>query len=166
VVSIGSDGTHLFCAGLARSAQMSKPVLEQIARNPYCGSLVVDQIPEAHPALAVEPHQLQLLDRIVMGRTGADFDAGQQHRQLEVAQVRRLAHDILAREIVARLFEHLHQGGRRVVAVDKARPNGARVTGDQRTAASRLEFDDLPVDRGMKKIGFQPRSRTLRMACT
>ena len=42
--------------------------------------------------------------------------------KLDVAQVRRLAHDILARKIVAGLFEHLHQRGRRVVAEDEARP--------------------------------------------
>ena len=65
--------------------------------------------PQAHPALAVEPHQLQLLDRIIVGRTGIDLDFPEQHWKLEVAGS-RLAHDILAREIAARLFEHLHQG--------------------------------------------------------
>src|SRR5262245_53023557 len=104
------------------SAEDSAELLRPEPRRGPGPSLVVDQSPEAHPALAVEAHELQLLDRIIVGRTGVDLDTRQQHRELDVAQVRRLAHDVLAREIVARLFEHLYQGGRRVVAVGEARP--------------------------------------------
>ena len=45
-----------------------------------------------------------------VGRTGADPDSRQHHWQLEIAQVRRLAHDVLAREIAAGRFEHLYNG--------------------------------------------------------
>src|SRR5215470_19984007 len=106
----------------ASTYSLTRAGSRRVSADRHCLSLVVDQIPEPHPALAVKPHQLQLLDRPIVGRTGVDFDSRQQHRELEVAQVRRLAHDILAREIAARLFEHLYQGGRIVVAVGESPP--------------------------------------------
>ena len=67
----------------------------------------VEDLAEQGPPLAVEPGELLLLDRGEVGRARVDLDAGQQQRQLEVLEVRRLLHDVLAREVVAALLEHL-----------------------------------------------------------
>jgi len=44
----------------------------------------------------------------MLGR-GVDLYAGKQHRQFEVLDVSRLAHDVLARKVVAALLQHLDQ---------------------------------------------------------
>src|SRR5262249_37557129 len=64
---------------------------------------------EQFPARAVEADHLHLLDRRKIARTGVDPDARQQHAQLEIFQIGRLPHDVLAREVVAALLEHLDQ---------------------------------------------------------
>ena len=43
---------------------------------------------------------------------------GQQHRQLQVLNVGRLRHDVLARQVVAALLEDMDQGHRDIVAID------------------------------------------------
>src|SRR5262249_11991253 len=50
---------------------------------------------EVHPALTVELRELLLLDRIEVARARVDLDAGQQHRQRQVLDVRGLLHDVL-----------------------------------------------------------------------
>src|SRR5262245_25797625 len=55
---------------------------DRVTQRRHAASLIVDQIPEAHPEIAVESHQLQLLDRIIVGRTGVDLDSRQQHWHL------------------------------------------------------------------------------------
>src|SRR3984957_20140156 len=79
--------------------------------------IVGDDGAEQVPLLALEPHHLQLLDRGEVGRPGVDLDARQQRVGLEILQARRLLHDVLAREIVAALLQHLHQRLRDAVAV-------------------------------------------------
>jgi hypothetical protein len=44
-----------------------------------------------------------------IGGAGVDRDAGQQHQQFEVMQVRRLPHHVLAGQVVAALFENLNR---------------------------------------------------------
>jgi hypothetical protein len=40
---------------------------------------------------------------------GVDLYAGKQHRQFEVLDVRRLAHNVLPRKVVAALLQHLNE---------------------------------------------------------
>ena len=78
------------------------------------------QVAEQLPALAVEFCELHLPDRAEIGRRRVDLHARQHHRQLEILDVGRLPHDVLAGEIVAALLEHLHhvrRGGERVSGV-------------------------------------------------
>src|SRR5262245_149671 len=79
-------------------------------------ALPAQHLAEQHPALAVEAGELHLLDRIEVRRTGVELDARQQHGQLQVLDAGGLAHDVLAREIVAALLEDLDQRLSRRVA--------------------------------------------------
>src|SRR5207249_12141108 len=78
---------------------------------------VVD-LAEERPALPVEPRELLLLDRVEVRRTRVDFDSRQEQRQREILDVRRLPHDVLAREVVAALLEDVHQPLRDRIRVD------------------------------------------------
>src|SRR5581483_843365 len=68
-----------------------------------------DDLADRLPSVAVELHQPHLLDRAVVGRAGADGNAGQHDRGAEVLQSGRLAQDVLARQVVAALPQHLRQ---------------------------------------------------------
>src|SRR3954451_20911897 len=68
---------------------------------------------------AVEPPQLHLLDRPEVGRAGVHLDAFDQHRDLRMAQARRLRDDVRARQVLAARGQHLDQRHRRAVAVDR-----------------------------------------------
>ena len=70
--------------------------------------LAADHRPEALPACAVEFLHLQLLERVEAGRRGVDGDARQQHVEVDL-QIGGLLHDVLAREVITALFEHLHE---------------------------------------------------------
>ena len=72
--------------------------------------LAGDHVAEQLPGLAVEPHQLHLLDREVVVGAGVDLDAGQHQVGVEVLQAGRLLHHVLTGEIVAALLQHLHHG--------------------------------------------------------
>ena len=65
----------------------------------------------------------------MLGR-GVDLYAGKQHRQFEVLDVSRLAHDVLARKVVAALLQHLDQrrggAGRKSTAFASMRSTGVR----------------------------------------
>src|ERR1700730_6496213 len=61
----------------------------------------VDDVAEAFPGLALEPHELNRGDRRKVGGAGVDLDAGQQAAEFQVFDAGRLLHDVLAREIVA-----------------------------------------------------------------
>src|SRR6185503_4884839 len=64
---------------------------------------------ESYPGLPVELSHLHLLDRGVVGWARVDLDPRQQHRKLEVFEVRRLTHHVLPRQIIPTLLEYLHQ---------------------------------------------------------
>ena len=66
----------------------------------------------SHP-LSGPAVQLQRADRVEVGGAGAELDARQQHRQFQTVQVRRLLHDVLARQLVAALLQHLHHASAR-----------------------------------------------------
>src|SRR6185503_6174509 len=72
---------------------------------------------ETHPLRAVEARQLHRLDRREVGGAGVDLDAGQQAIGREVLQAGRLLHHIRPRQVVAGLFENLHQALRDAPAV-------------------------------------------------
>src|SRR5260370_13723562 len=79
------------------------------------GQLVGHDRPERLPSLAVKTHHPELLDDAIVGRAGVDRKTGQQQIQPEILQVCRLPHDILARDVVAALPQHLyHQFGRAI----------------------------------------------------
>ena len=71
-------------------------------------SSLADHLPEPHPLLSIELLQLDLFDDVVIGTAGVHADAWQQQRQLEVLEIGRLVHDVLAGEVVAALSEDLH----------------------------------------------------------
>src|SRR5262249_8982584 len=77
-----------------------------------------DDVAEQMPRLAVELHQLHLLDRKEVVRTGVDLDARQHHVAGEILEICRLLHDVFARQIIAALPEQMDQGLRRCVTVD------------------------------------------------
>jgi hypothetical protein len=56
---------------------------------------LIDQISHQNPSSAVEPSHLHLLDWEVISRAGVNFDARQQHRQLQCPQIGRLPHDVV-----------------------------------------------------------------------
>src|SRR6185437_16247621 len=60
---------------------------------------------QQHPALAVEAQETHRLDALIIDRAVVELDARQHPRQHEMMQVRRLADDVLARQIVATLFQ-------------------------------------------------------------
>src|SRR6202166_4050571 len=63
---------------------------------------------EQFPALALEAHHLQLLERGEIGRAGLDFGARQIDADLEV-EVGGLLHDVFAGEVVTALLQHLFE---------------------------------------------------------
>src|SRR5919204_4887744 len=83
--------------------------------------LVRDHLAEELELLAIEALELHRFDRREVARTGADGDAREQRLDAEALQTRRLLHDVLARERVAALLEHLLERGRHRVAVDVER---------------------------------------------
>src|SRR4051812_42106837 len=101
--------------GFSRSLSLGLPKAgpEGSGRDDCAGWTLPSDLAAHHsadrfPALAVEALHLHLLDRIEVGRAGADLDARQEHADVEI-QVRCLAHDVLAGELVAGLLEHLRQ---------------------------------------------------------
>src|SRR5260221_14113870 len=74
--------------------------------------LTAHHVTEEPPLLAVEALQLHRFERRVIVRAGVDDDSRQQRIEAQVFPVRRLLHDVLARQLVARLLEHLVQGRR------------------------------------------------------
>src|SRR5690348_7172664 len=76
----------------------------------------LDDLAVRHPTRAVEPRELLGLEREEVVGPGVHLDPGARERQLQVLQVRRLLHHVLAREVVAALLEHLHQRLRGAVA--------------------------------------------------
>ena len=69
-------------------------------------------------AVAVELHQPHLLDRAEIGRPGVDGNTRQNERALKILQRRGLPHDVLARQVVAALGQHLDQRFGRGIAED------------------------------------------------
>jgi hypothetical protein len=59
------------------------------------------QFAKTLPGLAVEAHELHLVHRHVIGRTGVELDARQQQRQFQVFDGVSLLENIFGREIVA-----------------------------------------------------------------
>src|SRR6185437_9756831 len=57
-----------------------------------------EDLADQDPGLAVELLELHLLDREEIGWAGVDGDPRQQHRRLDVLEVRRLLHHVLARQ--------------------------------------------------------------------
>src|SRR6476620_5146439 len=120
--------SHLFERSISKSSverrnggralnRRTRPVAAHVTRprpagrsRGCAGSGAAQYVAEPHPALAVELDQLLLGDRIVLIGTGIDLDPGQQHWQLEVLQVGRLLDDVLARKIIAGLFQDLDRG--------------------------------------------------------
>src|SRR3954447_16281853 len=83
--------------------------------------LSADYGPEQFAVIAVESRHLHLLDREIVARAGVDLDARQQHPEFEILEVARLLHDVLAREFVAALLEHVNHSLRQKIAVDAER---------------------------------------------
>ena len=61
------------------------------------------------PAGAVEALQLHVGHHAIIRRRGVDTAVRQQQAEVEIPQVRRLLHDVLAGEIVAALLQYLFQ---------------------------------------------------------
>jgi hypothetical protein len=66
-----------------------------------------DHVAEADPVGTVEFCELRLPDRMIVGRAGVHFNAGQQRRKLQVVQISCLLQDVLTREITLALLQHL-----------------------------------------------------------
>src|SRR5437762_800579 len=64
-------------------------------------------LPETLPLLAIEAHELHLLDRRMVVRCGIDLDAGQEHWQLEVFDRIGLLVNVLRAQVVSGGFEHV-----------------------------------------------------------
>src|SRR3954451_19359882 len=77
-----------------------------------------DQAAEPAPGGAVPALQLHLLDGPVVLRAGAQGDSRQQDRHRDIAEIRGLAHHVLAREIAVALRQQLPQRAAEAVAVD------------------------------------------------
>src|SRR5271167_4771517 len=67
-----------------------------------------EDVAELLPTRAVEGGELRLADRAEIVGRGINLDARQQHRQFEVLQVSRLLHDVVPRQVVTALLEHLN----------------------------------------------------------
>src|SRR6516225_11962545 len=76
------------------------------------------QFAETFPALAVEAHELHLVDRHVIGRRSVDLDAREQHGQFQIANRKRLLQYVFGRQIVAAGLQHGFQRHRAVIGVD------------------------------------------------
>src|SRR3981189_1349127 len=87
----------------------------------YCrtsaSDVAVDDVAEAFPGLALEFHELNRGDRGEVSGTGIDLDAREQAAELQILDAGRLLHDVLAREIVATVFQHVDEALRDGVAV-------------------------------------------------
>jgi hypothetical protein len=60
---------------------------------------------EGKPGFSVEANQKQLLDRLLVGGSGFDIDAGAEHAEFEI-EAGGLLHHVCAGEIVATIFQH------------------------------------------------------------
>src|SRR5258706_8336156 len=80
--------------------------------------LTAHHVTEELPLLAVEALQLHRFERRVIVRAGVYQDARQQRLEAQVLHVGSLAHDVLAREVVAALLQHLRERRANGVAVD------------------------------------------------
>ena len=95
-------------------------VVPPFRRNGATGS-IAHHVPEWLPMLAVEPYQLHLTNGIIVRRRRVHRDAWQHKRRVEPLQVGRLAHDVLACEVIPALLEHLYE--HRAVSVVLFLPN-------------------------------------------
>src|SRR4051812_34000895 len=130
-----APGSYFFCASAGAPATITPAAVEsnrarrftRIAASSlfwlfprsHASDLAVQDRPERLERLALELTHLHLFDRVEVRRTGVDLDARQRHAGFEILQIGGLVHDILAREVVAALLQHLHQGARHAVAVDR-----------------------------------------------
>src|SRR5262245_38855282 len=105
----GSDGSASGSGELTRGIEAGTSVPDggRACRPKSLLLARVVHLAEQHPALAVELGELFLLDRREVGRARVDLDARQQEWQLEVLDVRGLLHDVLARQVVAALLDHV-----------------------------------------------------------
>src|SRR6476659_6894629 len=91
----------------ARIEQRPEPLYPAMAGE-FPLHLVTDEVAEGLPRPAIETHQAHLLQRTKIRRAGVDGDTRQQHRQREIVNVGRLAHDVLAAEVIAALLQDMH----------------------------------------------------------
>src|ERR1700727_1405181 len=113
--------------GVLRSCRRARPALAcpGVSRSVACATpataapSVAQQLAEQFPTLSVETGKLQLANGEVVAGRGVYFHARQQQWQFQVFDVRRLAHDILTRQIVAALLQHVNESGGRVEAVGR-----------------------------------------------
>src|SRR5271165_6586147 len=78
---------------------------------------ILEDRAEQLPAFAVEAHHLQLLVDAIVRWRGVDLHPGQSEVADDVLQRGCLLHDVLAREVVTGLLQHLNQELRGRVAV-------------------------------------------------
>src|SRR3954468_2318383 len=130
-----APGSYFFCARAGALATITPAAVEsnrarrftRIAASSlfwlfprsHASDLAVQDRTERLECLALELTHLHLLDRVEVRRAGVDLDARQRHPGFEILQASGLGHDILAREIVAALLQHLHQRARHAVAVHR-----------------------------------------------
>src|SRR5882672_11010219 len=78
-----------------------------------------DDLAEPLEARAIELGELHLRDRVEVVRAGGDLDALHGDGYQELADARRLLHDVLTRQVIAALREHLDQGRAHAEGVDR-----------------------------------------------
>src|SRR6201994_1142007 len=76
------------------------------------------QLAKPLPALAVEAHELHLVDRHMIGRAGVDLDPREQHRQFEILYGVGVLEDVVGREVVAASLQYRLECHRAVIGVD------------------------------------------------
>src|SRR5690348_9476153 len=96
---------------VASSTRMPASGAETGALSPAVGFArsVTDDVAEENPSFAIESLQLHLADGMEVGRAGVDENSRQHHRQLQIAEILRLPHDVLPSEVVPALLQHLHE---------------------------------------------------------
>src|ERR1700722_16980693 len=97
----------------AHPAERNAP--DVLTNNQNSALLARHHRPEQLPALALESHHLQLLERGEIGRAGLDMGARQIDADLEI-QIGGLLHDVFAGQVVAALPQDLLQSFGHAVA--------------------------------------------------
>src|SRR3984957_12107161 len=105
------------CAGAASLVVNPPPDRSGRTRDASAADVAGDDLAEQIPFLALEFLQLELGDRGEVGGAGVNLDARQQAAELQIPHTGRLLHDVLAREIVAAVLQHVHEALRDGVAV-------------------------------------------------